>query len=74
VTTLTDLRETVFASGDNLHARVVPYFLGENQLFVHGGELKADLRGLDQHDSALPDDVKAGLMSFAMDPPLKETS
>lgn len=61
----------VFTSSDNLHARVVPYFLGENQVFVPGADLKADLRQLDEHYSALPEEVKAtGLMTFAQHPPM----
>jgi hypothetical protein len=62
----------VFTSSDNLHARIVPYFLGRNQVFVPGADLKADLRRLDDYYSAFPDDVKAtGLMTFARHPPLE---
>jgi hypothetical protein len=60
----------VFTSSDNLHERVVPVFLREDQSFVKGPELKADLRKLDEHYSALPDDLKAKpIYTFAPDPP-----
>jgi hypothetical protein len=60
----------IFTSTDNLHEKVVPLFLREDQSFVKGPELKADLRKLDEHYSALPNGVKAeGLYHFAKDPP-----
>jgi hypothetical protein len=60
----------VFTSSDNLHERVVPLFLRDDQSFVKGLELKVDLRKLDEHYSALPEDMKAkGFFAFAPDPP-----
>jgi hypothetical protein len=60
----------VFVSSDNLHKRVVPLFLRDDQSFIWGDELKADLRKLDSHYAALPEDVKAsGFHNFAADPP-----
>ncbi len=60
----------VFTSGDNLHERMVPLFMRENQRFIKAPELKADLRKLDEHYSALPEEVKIrGLSSFADYPP-----
>ena len=60
----------IFTSSDNLHEKVVPLFLREDQSFVKGPELKADLHRLDEHYSELPDSVKAeGLYHFAKDPP-----
>src|SRR4029077_2496825 len=60
----------VFTSSDNLHERVVPVFLRENQSFVKGQKLKADLRKLDEYYSSLPEEVKEqGLYHFAADPP-----
>jgi hypothetical protein len=60
----------VFTSSDNLHERVVPLFLRKDQSFVKGQELKADLRKLDDHYSALPEEVKRrGLYKFAAFPP-----
>lgn len=60
----------VFTSNDNLHERVVPLFLREDQAFVKGPELKADLRKLDEHFSALPQETRdRGLHAFAAYPP-----
>ena len=60
----------VFVSSDNLHKRVVPLFLRDDQSFIQGDELKADLRKLDSHYAALPDEVKvSGFYNFAADPP-----
>jgi hypothetical protein len=60
----------VFSSSDKLHERVVPLFLRQNQTFVKGQELKADLHKLDEYYSALPEETKArGLHKFADCPP-----
>ncbi len=60
----------VFVSNDNLHKRVVPLFLRDDQSFIVGDDLKADLKKLDAHYSTLPDDVKvSGFYNFAPDPP-----
>lgn len=60
----------VFTSSDKLHERVVPLFFREDQSFVKGHELKAALRELDDHYSALPEEVKqSGLHKFADSPP-----
>ena len=59
-----------FTSRDNLHIRTVPLFLKEDQIFIHGGDLKADLAKLDVHYSQLSDEVKeTGTISFAHIPP-----
>jgi hypothetical protein len=56
----------VFASMDKLHAWTVPVFLREDQEFVWGADLKADLKWLDTYFDSLPDDVKAqGVLKFA---------
>jgi hypothetical protein len=44
---------TVFTSKDRFHAQVVPLFLDPFQTFVHGDDLKADLKKLDARYSAL---------------------
>ena len=44
---------------DKLHAWTVPVFLQEDQEFVWGADLKADLKRLDTYFDSLPDDVKA---------------
>jgi hypothetical protein len=60
----------VFASMDKLHARTVPLFLTGRQQFIWGADLKAELKRLDEHYSALPEETKArGVMSFAHAPP-----
>jgi hypothetical protein len=57
----------VFTSSDNLHAKTAPLFLRRNQQFVSGADLKADLRRLDAHFSALPAEVlEQGLMHFEL--------
>jgi len=62
----------VFVSSDKLHRRTVPLFVCENQLFVWGEDLKADLRMLDSHYASLPSEVrKLGVMRFASRPPLE---
>ena len=60
----------VFASNDHLHAKLALLFLRRDQDFVPGTALKADLAKLDQHYSALPEEVKnRGVSTFATDPP-----
>jgi hypothetical protein len=60
----------VFTSNDQLHAKIVPLFLRENQSFIKGTDLKADLGKLDEYYDKYPDDVKKqGVMSFAIYPP-----
>lgn len=61
----------VFASMDKLHARTVPLFLNGKQQFLWGGDLKTELKRLDDYYSALPEETKArGVMSFAHVPPI----
>lgn len=61
---------SVFVSDDKLHKRIVPLFIGEEQTFISGNELKEDLRKLNHYYATLPDEVKAlGTMKFAMYPP-----
>ncbi len=59
----------VFTSRDNLLVRTAPLFLRSDQSFVHGDDLKADLRTLDLHYDALPEEKKKGVYSFAAYPP-----
>lgn len=62
----------VFTSRDKLHARTAPLFLADNQVFVHGDDLKADLARLNKHYLKLPPEVKLrGVMSFAHYPPVE---
>jgi hypothetical protein len=60
----------VFTSKDNLHVKLVPLFLRDDQSFVNGIDLKADLKKLDEHYSAVPEELKEqGLYAFANYPP-----
>lgn len=60
----------VFTSNDKLHADIAPFFLRENQSFIPGNELKADLGKLDKHYDSLPQEEKErGIISFAFYPP-----
>jgi hypothetical protein len=64
----------IFTSRDKLHRRTVPLFLRNDQSFVDGDELKADLAKLDAHYSALPDEVKtSGFHKFAAHPPFDDS-
>lgn len=60
----------LFISNDNLHQRIVPLLLSDDQEFVLGQELKNDLSNLDELYSGLPDSEKAiGLFHLAATPP-----
>ncbi len=62
----------VFTSRDKIHERTAPLFLQSDQVFVRGGDLKADLAKLDAHYSQLSDEEKLkGVMSFAHYPPVE---
>lgn len=61
----------LFVSNDRLHENTVPLFIGADQVFCRGVDLKADLAKLDTHYSTLPEDVREqGVMRFAAYPPL----
>jgi len=61
----------VFTSRDKLHQKPAPLFLDDDQVFVHGDDLKVDLAKLDAHYSLLSDEEKLrGVMSFAHYPPM----
>ena len=58
----------VFTSSDNLHVQTAPLFLRRDQVFLPGKELHDDMRKLDAHFSAQPQEVlDRGVMHF--DPP-----
>src|SRR6266851_8144948 len=60
-------------SDDGLHMRTVPLFLTDEQAFIPGDELKADLAKLNEHYSALPPEVlERGIYSFAPYPPFDD--
>ena len=45
----------VFTSKDGFHAQIVPLFLDPFQTFVHGEDLKSELKKLNEHYSRLPE-------------------
>lgn len=60
----------VFSSRDNFHVQVAPLFMNAAQQFVHGDDLKADLKRLDDLYMQLPAETREkGLYSFAQFPP-----
>ncbi len=60
----------VFTSRDKLHKRIVPFFLEEDQIFVPGDDLKADLKKINDYFSSLPEKIKTrGVYQFAHYPP-----
>ncbi len=65
----------VFISSDKLHRRCAPLFLRSDQTFVWGPDLKADLKCLNSHYSALPElEKEKGLFAFADKPPTEGDS
>ena len=63
----------VFISGDKLHRSTANFFLGKNQRFVWGTELKEDLNKLNDYYLKLPQETKdRGVISFASKPPTEE--
>ena len=60
----------VFSSRDNFHVQVAPLFMHPAQQFVHGDDLKADLKKLDELYHQLPKEtLEKGFHSFAPFPP-----
>ena len=63
----------VFISGDKLHRSTADLFLGKNQRFIWGPELKEDLKKLNDYYLKLPQETKdRGVISFASKPPIEE--
>jgi hypothetical protein len=61
----------VFVSNDHLHERCVPHFLGDDQQFLSGREVKNDLSKLDAYFLRFPEHVRErGVLSFAHNPPV----
>jgi len=61
---------TVFTSRDNFHVQVAPMFMDPFQTFVHGDDLKEDLRRLHETYQRLPqEELDKGLIGFAQHPP-----
>lgn len=56
----------VFTSADRLHRQCAPLFLREDQEFIWGPDLKAELKDLNGHFQTLPEEVKSqGIYKFA---------
>lgn len=60
----------VFVSNDRLHKMLAPLFLREDQEFIWGEDLKADLKIINDNFIELPDQIKEkGIHYFASSPP-----
>ncbi len=60
----------IFVSSDKLHRRVAPLFMRQDQLFVWGPDLKADLCLIEAYFAALLESERArGLFLLASSPP-----
>jgi hypothetical protein len=60
----------MFVSSDTLHRRCAPLFLRDDQRFVWGVDLKADLGRINEHFLRLPEETrKRGILTFAPEPP-----
>jgi hypothetical protein len=60
----------VFVSSDKLHRKCAPLFLRDDQQFVWGIDLKADLARINTHYLTLPESERErGVMAFAHLPP-----
>lgn len=60
----------MFVSSDRLHEKCAPLFLGDDQEFVWGPDLKEDLRQINEFFSGIPEEEKErGIMAFAQVPP-----
>ncbi len=62
----------MFVSNDRLHRRTAKLFLRPDQEFVWGSDLKGDLKRLNAHFSALPEEERdQGVMRMATHPPIQ---
>jgi hypothetical protein len=60
----------LFISSDDLHRRAAPLFMRQDQSFVWGMDLKADLRSMNADYLQLPETERdKGILSFAKSPP-----
>jgi hypothetical protein len=60
----------IFVSSDKLHRKCAPLFLRDDQQFVWGIDLKADLARMNAHYLTLPESERErGVMAFAHLPP-----
>ena len=62
----------MFVSNDKLHRSIANLFLRSDQEFVWGNNLKADLKSLNTHYLALPEEERdQGVMRIARHPPIE---
>ena len=62
----------MFVSNDRLHRRTANLFLRSDQEFVWGFDLKKDLKRLNEHFSALPEEERdKGVLRMARHPPVE---
>lgn len=62
----------IFVSNDRLHRRTAKVFLRSSQEFVWGSDLKVDLKRLNAHFSALPEEERdRGVLRIAKRPPVE---
>lgn len=60
----------VFTSSDRFHEKCAPLFLGNDQVFIWGADLKADLAKINQYYEVIPEyEKEKGLSAFASIPP-----
>ncbi|MFC1840856.1 hypothetical protein ACFL1N_14855, partial [Thermodesulfobacteriota bacterium] len=63
----------IFVSSDKIHRRCTPLFLRDDQMFVWGEDLKADLKRIDEYYDKVPESEKEkGLIAIAHRPPIDE--
>ncbi len=63
----------IFVSNDRLHKMLAPLFLREDQEFIWGEDLKADLKIINNYFIELPDEIKEkGIYYFASSPPINK--
>lgn len=61
----------VFVSNDRLHRTLAPLFIREDQEFIWGENLKADLKEINSYFIEIPEEIKEkGLYYFASGPPI----
>jgi hypothetical protein len=64
----------VFTSRDNFHVQVARFFMTPAQTFVHGDDLKEDLRRLhEEYQQLPPEELDKGLIGFAPYPPVDDS-
>lgn len=64
----------IFVSSDDLHRRCAPLFLKPHQRFIWGHDLKEDLKRINAHYAALPEEIRRRpVFEFGSRPPSDRT-